>query len=134
MNTRANWILFNKVICDAQVPIIAVVTGLEEEANLDDWWRRKENKDVFRRYNMKPKAVGCIVSVRLYADVFEPGICFFAWRSKEFTAIMRSAFDEFVEEVGMGEDDSVRLKRSLLKAEKIIEKGTKKKHRQRTKQ
>ena len=174
-NTRANWILFNKVICAEKVPIIAVVTGLEDEANLDDWWGRKENKDAFRRYNMKPKAVGCIVSVRgdqnqydakyrasqkklrnlieishrrepwskekeawfarIYADVFEAGICFFARRRKEFTAVMRNAFDEFVKEVGMNEDDSEKLKRSLLKAEKVIEKGKgPKKHRQRTKQ
>jgi len=172
-NTRANWILFNKVICDAQVPIIAVVTGLEEEANLDDWWGRKENKDAFSWYNMKPKAVGCIVSVRgdqnqydakyresqaklrnlieishrrepwskekeawfarIYADVFEARICFFERRSKEFTAIMRSVFDEFVKEVGMNEDDSEKLKRCLLKAEKVIEKRQEtKKHRQRT--
>jgi len=61
-NAQANWILFNKVICGEKVPIIAVVTGLEDEDDPDDWWRNKENRTTFRRYQMKPKDVACVVS------------------------------------------------------------------------
>ena len=63
-NAKANWILFNKVICAGQVPIIAAVTGMEAEADPDDWWRRKENKESFKRHSMYPKGVACVVSVR----------------------------------------------------------------------
>ena len=58
----ANWTLFNKVICGEKVPIITVVTGLEEEDDPDDWWRREENKELFRRHQINPKAVVCVVS------------------------------------------------------------------------
>jgi len=63
-NAMANWTLFNKVICGEKVPIIAVVTGLEEEEDPDDWWRREENKDLFRRHRMHPVSVVCVVSFR----------------------------------------------------------------------
>jgi len=61
-NARANWLLFNKVICAEKVPIIAVVTGLETYDNPDDWWRDEGNQKVFNRNGIKPKAVGCVVS------------------------------------------------------------------------
>lgn len=61
-NAAANWKLLNKEICGEKVPIIAVVTGLEEEDDPDNWWRRKENQRVFQKYRLKPLAVGCIVS------------------------------------------------------------------------
>jgi len=63
-NARANWMLFHKVICREHVPIIAVVTGLEEETNMDDWWERDANKETFKRHNMKPKDVACVVAIR----------------------------------------------------------------------
>ena len=70
----ANWTLFNKVICGEKVPIITVVTGLEEEDYPDDWWRRVENKELFQRYQMNPRAVACVVSIRgkrgEYADIY----------------------------------------------------------------
>lgn len=61
-NAQANWVLFNNIICAEQVPIIAVVTGLEDEDDPDDWWRNKENRATFGRYQMKPRAVACVVS------------------------------------------------------------------------
>jgi hypothetical protein len=61
-NARANWLLFNKVICAKKVPIIAVVTGLETYDNPDDWWRDEGNQRVFSRNGMNPRAVGCVVS------------------------------------------------------------------------
>ena len=72
--TEANWTLFNKVICGGKVPIIAVVTGLEEEEDPDDWWQRQENREIFRRYKISPKAVVCVVSSygerNEYADIY----------------------------------------------------------------
>jgi len=170
-NTRANWLLFNKVICGETVPTIAVVTGLEAEANLDDWWKRDENKKVFKSYDMKPKGVCCVVSVRghnnqyaemyresqeklrklilsshrrepwsrekeawfshICREVYQTRICFFERRSKEFTAKMVTALDEFAMEVNMGEEDAGKLKRNLLNAEKVMAKAERKTKRRR---
>jgi len=73
-NARANWTLFNKVICAEKVPIIAVVTGLETYEDPDDW-KREGNLDVLKRNRMTPKAVGCVVSFRgrqkEFADIYE---------------------------------------------------------------
>jgi len=74
-NARANWILFNKVICGGKVPTIAIVTGLEGRKDPDEWWRIPDNKETFRRHQINPRAVGCVVSVRgiynEYQEVFE---------------------------------------------------------------
>ena len=61
-NAAANWQLFHKVVCNEEVPIIAAVTGLEEEADLDSWWRRNENIEAFESYQLRPDRVACIVS------------------------------------------------------------------------
>jgi len=63
-NAKANWNLFNKVICGEKVPTIAIVTGMEGRRNPDDWWRHKENKETFRKHQITPRAVGCVVSFR----------------------------------------------------------------------
>ena len=72
--TEANWILFNKVICGEKVPIVAVVTGLDEEDDPDDWWRREDNQAIFRKHRIEPRAIGCVVSSRgqrnEYANVY----------------------------------------------------------------
>ena len=74
-NARANWILFNKVICGEKVPVIAIVTGLEGREDPDEWWRSPENKETFRNHQITPRAVGCVVSVRgirnEYQEVYE---------------------------------------------------------------
>ena len=163
-NTRANWLLFNKVICGEKVPIIAVVTGLEDEVNLDDWWN-DENKKVFKSYDMKPSGVSCVVAVRgnnnqyaemyresqdklrklilrsnrrepwsrekeawfshICREVYQTRICFFERTSKEFTAEMETALNEFAMEVNMSEEDVEKLKKNLLIAEKTMGKKTK---------
>ena len=68
-NAEANWILFNKVICGENVPIILVVTGLETYDDPDDW-KRQGNLDVLHRNGMRPKDVGCLVSFRGRRDEF----------------------------------------------------------------
>jgi len=61
---EANWTLFNKVVCGGKVPIIAVMTGLEDEDDQDDWWRREDNQETFRKHHIEPRAIGCVVSSR----------------------------------------------------------------------
>jgi len=71
-NGKANWNLFNKVICGEKVPIIAVVTGLEHYEHVpDDWWRDEGNKRMFRDCGMEPRAVGCVVSILGKSNEYE---------------------------------------------------------------
>ena len=51
--TSDNYKLFYQIFCDSEVPIILVVTGLEEleEDELDTWWSR--NRTAFEGYGMK---------------------------------------------------------------------------------
>jgi len=39
---RVNYDLFYGIVCEKKVPIVLVVTGLELEGNMDDWWNRYE--------------------------------------------------------------------------------------------
>jgi hypothetical protein len=170
-NTRANWFLFNQVICGGMVPAIAVVTGLEYEVNLDDWWRREENKKVFKQFGLRPRAVSCVVSFRgrrneyaaqywesqgklrelimdfyrrepwskekdawfsrIYCEICHAGIFFMPKRSEEFTTVMMDVFQEFAKEVGMDKECSAKLKRTLLRTEKLIKKEKKRHNRTR---
>jgi len=61
-NASANWILFHKVICQEKVPIVVVVTGLENREDPDSWWREKGNRSALSRNGMHPKNVACVVS------------------------------------------------------------------------
>ena len=58
-----NWRLFLEIICQRKVPIVLVVTGLENEENgMDYWWT--QNKEYFMRYQMYPNGVACIRATR----------------------------------------------------------------------
>jgi len=46
----SNWRLFQEVICKSQVPTVIVITGLESEEDMDDWW--VQNKETFRKYGI----------------------------------------------------------------------------------
>ncbi|KAF8056961.1 hypothetical protein FPV67DRAFT_1400445, partial [Lyophyllum atratum] len=45
-----SWLLFHKVICDSQVPIILTVTGLEhwQKGDMNNWYT--ENRKAFDKY------------------------------------------------------------------------------------
>jgi len=61
-STFSNWRLFQEVVCRSQVPTVIVITGLEWEADMDDWWFN--NKEVFRRYGISPDGIACVTSAR----------------------------------------------------------------------
>lgn len=60
--SQKNWKLFREIICQGKVPIVTVVTGLEEENEMESWWG--DNKEKFRSYNMDPDAHACITASR----------------------------------------------------------------------
>jgi len=63
-NAKANWDLFNKVICGEKVPIIAIVTGLENYEDPGQFLRDGGNLNVFKELGMEPKDIGCVVSFK----------------------------------------------------------------------
>lgn len=70
---RAMWTLWNDVICSRQVPVISVVTGLEQEENLKEQARTIQTS--LMAYNMKPRDIATVVSIRgrggEYSDLYE---------------------------------------------------------------
>jgi energy-coupling factor transporter ATP-binding protein EcfA2 len=60
--THQNWKVFHEILCKKQVPTVLVVTGLEHEENLDDWWWR--NKGTFEHQGIHPDATACITATR----------------------------------------------------------------------
>jgi len=57
-----NWKLFHEIICWRKVPIIIVITGLENEDNMNEWWW--ENKGAFQNYEIHPTGSACITAFR----------------------------------------------------------------------
>lgn len=71
-SAKANWMLFYQIICSKQVPIVAVITGLEEEEKMREWWPR--NRHVFEKCGLCPVDVACITAIegknRVYQQEF----------------------------------------------------------------
>ncbi|KAJ3500730.1 hypothetical protein NLJ89_g9663 [Agrocybe chaxingu] len=61
-SAKHNWLLFHEIMCKGQVPIAIVVTGLEQEDNMDSWW--ESNEDTFRRYGMHSHGHACVTAIR----------------------------------------------------------------------
>ncbi len=59
---KINYDLFHKIICGGKVPIVVVVTGLENEDNMDDWW--KDNSEDFFRRGMSFSAHACVTTTK----------------------------------------------------------------------
>lgn len=57
-----NYNIFCKAICggSSKVPIVLVITGLENEDNMDDWW--KDNKAYFDQYKLEFRGYACITA------------------------------------------------------------------------
>jgi len=73
---RVNFDSYWRIICDTKVPIILVVTGVEQELSPDDWWKR--NGRWFKRGRMTFNGQVCVALKgdpeayqRSYEDVWE---------------------------------------------------------------
>jgi tRNA U34 5-carboxymethylaminomethyl modifying GTPase MnmE/TrmE len=62
--TTRNYKIFNNGLCQKQVPIVLVVTGLEEEESTDKWWAK--NKESFGEpaAEMSFKSQACVTATR----------------------------------------------------------------------
>jgi hypothetical protein len=55
-----NYQLFYEKFCHKQVPVVIIITGLEEEENMDQWWHG--NEGAFQRYGMHFSGWACITA------------------------------------------------------------------------
>ncbi|KAG2053033.1 hypothetical protein BDR06DRAFT_936877 [Suillus hirtellus] len=58
-----NYRLFNEFLCEKKIPIVLVITYLENEVGeMDDWWKR--NQDTFRDQEFYVDGHACITAIR----------------------------------------------------------------------
>jgi predicted GTPase len=61
-SARQNYKMFFEGFCRKMVPIVIVITGLEERDDMSQWW--VENKANFDRYKMSFNGVACIAATK----------------------------------------------------------------------
>ncbi|KAH0827568.1 P-loop containing nucleoside triphosphate hydrolase protein [Lanmaoa asiatica] len=59
--TQGNYRLFHEVLCNKEVPIALVVTNLEREAKMEDWWGR--NEEYIKKYGIHSVGHACVTGV-----------------------------------------------------------------------
>ncbi|KAG1723930.1 P-loop containing nucleoside triphosphate hydrolase protein [Suillus lakei] len=60
---QTNYRLFHEFLCDKKVPIVVVITHLENEVGeMDAWWKR--NKAIFRDREVQVTGHACITAIR----------------------------------------------------------------------
>ncbi|KAG0704674.1 P-loop containing nucleoside triphosphate hydrolase protein [Suillus ampliporus] len=60
---QSNYRLFFEFLCEEKVPLALVVTNLEREENMEDWYTR--NKHHLEKYNIKSVGHACITAASL---------------------------------------------------------------------
>ncbi|KAF9441410.1 hypothetical protein P691DRAFT_791374 [Macrolepiota fuliginosa MF-IS2] len=59
---KVNYDLFTDIICQGKVPVVVVVTGLENEERMDDWW--KDNEAGLSNHGVNFKDHACVTTTR----------------------------------------------------------------------
>ncbi|KAG1720689.1 P-loop containing nucleoside triphosphate hydrolase protein [Suillus paluster] len=57
---KRNYRLFHEFLCEKKVPIVVVITNLEREESMEDWWKR--NHDIFDRGNIHVAGHACVTA------------------------------------------------------------------------
>lgn len=60
--THQNWKIFHDIICKKEIPTVLVVTGLENEEDLNEWWWN--NRGTFEDQDIHPDDTACITAIR----------------------------------------------------------------------
>ena len=63
-----NYRLFSEFLCGKKVPLAFVVTHLEYEDEMEDWWKRNER--TFETYGMRSVAHACITAIPARVTTF----------------------------------------------------------------
>ncbi|KIJ67596.1 hypothetical protein HYDPIDRAFT_38087 [Hydnomerulius pinastri MD-312] len=67
--TQSNYRLFYDVLCNKKVPIALVVTNLEREMRMEDWWVRNEAS--IRKYGIESAGHACVTGVQAATGKYE---------------------------------------------------------------
>ena len=67
--TQTNYHLFRDILCQNQVPVAFVITGLENEQSMEAWWKR--NAATFERANLPCTSHVCVTATRGLDNVYE---------------------------------------------------------------
>jgi hypothetical protein len=59
---QQNYEMFFEILCSRRVPIVIVITGLEEREDMEEWW--DENKDTFEGRKMQFDGHACITATK----------------------------------------------------------------------
>jgi len=59
--TQSNYRLFYEVLCGSQVPIAVVITHLEREHDMEEWWTR--NVKSLEKYGIKSAGHACVTGI-----------------------------------------------------------------------
>ncbi len=66
---RVNYDLFCGIVCEGKVPIVLVVTGLEQESDMDQWWTNYE-KDI-KKMDMTFEGHACVTTTKGRGGIYE---------------------------------------------------------------
>ena len=66
---KVNYDLFKEIICQGEVPIVIVITGLENEERMEDWWIANEKEFASRKILFDGHA--CVTTTKGKRDMFE---------------------------------------------------------------
>ncbi|KAG2131408.1 P-loop containing nucleoside triphosphate hydrolase protein [Suillus bovinus] len=85
---QSNYRLFHEFLCEKKVPIVLVITNLERETRMEDWWDR--NKETFDKYKIQVAGHACITAANKldgrHRDRYEESRITIRKLVKEFTA------------------------------------------------
>ncbi|KAG1797324.1 uncharacterized protein HD556DRAFT_250182 [Suillus plorans] len=68
-STQQNYRLFHEFLCQEKVPLALVITNLENEENMDDWWTI--NQGDIKQYGIAPVTQVCITTIKGLKNVYE---------------------------------------------------------------
>ncbi|KAI6044900.1 P-loop containing nucleoside triphosphate hydrolase protein [Pisolithus marmoratus] len=66
--TRSNYRLFYEMLCGGDVPVGLVITHLEREGNMDEWWKR--NQRALDRHGVKSVGHACVTGLPSYREKY----------------------------------------------------------------
>ncbi|KIK99110.1 hypothetical protein PAXRUDRAFT_823147 [Paxillus rubicundulus Ve08.2h10] len=114
-----NYTIFYSAICRKKVPIVAVVTGLENEpCSMEDWWITGE-KDL-ARYKMRFHAHACVTTLDMQRVASTP----LEERSKQSQhAVRKLIIDNCRRVPSQPSDTNILIKAALLDLRSIIKSG-----------
>jgi len=70
--TQANYRLFYEWLCEKKVPIVLIITGLDTERNMEDWWDRRNGH--LRTYDILVDGHACITAAKELKEKYEESV------------------------------------------------------------